>query len=593
MIDCPHVPACGGCPHLGLTAQESLSLKRERVARALRGFASLGAIPVLECRPAPQRSGHRTRVKLPVAVDDGGRVAIGLFALGSHRVLDLPKCRVVAPVLSAVLASLRELLVNLVPPVSHVDLRFSRATGEVLATLVARRADTEQRVRLRSLAEALAARHPEVRGVGLRTNAAGPTPMAIAGKTERLFGDLAIEERLAGRRFRLSPGSFFQADPAAAEVLHDLARGFLAPISPMKTLVDLYAGVGAFGIGLADLAERVIAVESVPEASSDAEASAVLSGVALFVAALPAERFAEELGGLSPDAVIVDPPRRGLDGGTVEAIGRSGAKRIAYASCDPETLARDLASLECFDCVCREVVPADLFALSDEVEALALLERVPGSFAPRVLWRDGDLLAVEKPWILPTKPKAAGAPSLMSLVRRLERDDAWSPVHRLDIGTSGPVLFGRGEELRRMGGAFASGGVREEYLALARGVPRKKGTIATRAPAELGGDEERTRFAREAVVGGYGLVRALPETGKRHQIRRHLARIGHPVLGDERYGDPRVNRWLAERAALHRLFLHLEVLRFEGPRGEAVELYVPLAPELVLVMDRLVALRRR
>jgi 23S rRNA (uracil1939-C5)-methyltransferase len=413
----------------------------------------------------------------------------------------------------------------------------------------------------------------------------------VGGRTEPLLGAARLEERLAGRRFLLSPGSFFQADPAAAEELHRIVRGFLAPLAPMRTLVDLYAGVGAFAVGLADLAARIVAVEGVPEAAADAEASAAASGVRIEAIALPTERFADGLQALAPDAIVVDPPRRGLDAGTIEAIGRSGARRVAYAACDPETLARDLGALAGFDLACREIVPLDLFALSDEVEAVALLERRPGAFAPEVLWRGADLLVVDKPWILPTTPPGAGATSLTALVRRAEGDDAWSPAQRLDAGSSGPVIFARGAALERNGGALARGEVHAGYLALVRGVPRGKGGVATRAPAERGGGEERTRFRREAVIGGYGLVRAHPESGERHQIRRHLARIGHPILGDERHGDRRANRWLAERAALNRPFLHLERLRFTAPSGEAVEIAVPLPPELALVLERLERIR--
>ena len=93
------------------------------------------------------------------------------------------------------------------------------------------------------------------------------------------------------------------------------------------------------------------------------------------------------------------------------------------------------------------------------------------------------------------------------------------------------------------------------------------------------------------MVGGYGLVRAFPATGHRHQIRRHLARIGHPILGDQRYGDKRANRFLSETCAANRLFLHLERLRFPGPRGEPVEIAAPLPPELALALERLERLR--
>ncbi|MCK9463864.1 MAG: pseudouridine synthase [Proteobacteria bacterium] len=590
MTLCPHAPPCGGCPHLALPYEESLRLKRERVAEAVSRFPALSGVAPSACVAAPSRTGHRTRVKAPVAVGADGRVRIGLYAPGSHELLDLPECQVVAAPLLAVAAALRELLVGFAPPIGHVDLRASRSTGLVHVTLVSRGPVVDEDG-LRALAARLLERRPEVRGVSLRRSVDAPTPRAVAGRTACLVGEPQLEERLAGRRFRLSPGSFFQADPAAAEELHRIVRGFLAPLAPMRTLVDLFAGVGAFGICLADLAARVVAVESVREAADDAAASAALSGVGLEVEPLPSERFAERLRDLAPDAVIADPPRRGLDARTIEAIGGSGARRVAYASCDPETLARDLAALAPFDLVCAEIAPVDLFALSDRVEAAALLVREPGAFSPRIFWRGGDLIAVEKPWILPTTPQEGNAPSLTGLVRRAEGDDAWSPAHRLDVGASGPVLFARGRELGRIGGAFSRGEVEKEYLALVRGVPRGKGKVATRATRELGGGEERTRYRREAVVGGYGLVRALPETGERHQIRRHLERIGHPILGDERHGDPRANRWMIERAALDRLFLHLERLRFPAPSGEIVEVVVPLPPELELVLDRLERLR--
>ncbi|MBN1771872.1 MAG: RNA pseudouridine synthase, partial [Deltaproteobacteria bacterium] len=137
--------------------------------------------------------------------------------------------------------------------------------------------------------------------------------------------------------------------------------------------------------------------------------------------------------------------------------------------------------------------------------------------------------------------------------------------------------------------AFESGGVHKEYLALVKGVPRRSGRIRLRAAA--GSGEEETRYRLERVVGGYGLVRVTPTTGRRHQVRRHLARLGHPVLGDERHGDARANRFLAETCALGRPFLHLAVLSFPDEDGTPVRLEQPLPPELVLVLERLTALR--
>jgi 23S rRNA-/tRNA-specific pseudouridylate synthase len=136
--------------------------------------------------------------------------------------------------------------------------------------------------------------------------------------------------------------------------------------------------------------------------------------------------------------------------------------------------------------------------------------------------------------------------------------------------------------------------VRKEYLALVRGVPRRAGRLRTAAAGERGGREavEDTRYRREAVVGGYGLVRVFPATGRYHQVRRHLKRIGHPILGDGRYGDPRANRFLAETCGLSRQFLHLAAIEIPVGGGGMVRIESPLPPELELVLERLRALRR-
>jgi 23S rRNA pseudouridine955/2504/2580 synthase len=165
------------------------------------------------------------------------------------------------------------------------------------------------------------------------------------------------------------------------------------------------------------------------------------------------------------------------------------------------------------------------------------------------------------------------------------------------VGTSGPVVFassraetGPGTKLAATGRAFATGAIAKEYLALVRGVPRRAGRVRS-------GDGEDTRYRLVEVVGGYGLVSVRPATGARHQIRRHLRRIGHPILGDQRYGDPRANRFLAESCGLARLFLHLAVLELPaalagGAEGATMRIESPLPPELRLVLDRLQALRR-
>ena len=589
-IECPHRPPCGGCALLERPYEEQLERKRERVRGALARFPSQRDLPVRDCLPAPSTVGYRTRAKFAVALPRGaGRAVIGLYRPGTHEVLDLPECRVVHAALRPLLEELRARLPEARLPVLHVDLRWSRHAARAHLTLVVRGPCDPERAR--PFAAALCAARPELAGVGLRETTGGPVARALGGTTRDLCGARHVVETLAGARFRLSPGAFFQADPAAAEELHRLARAWLGDEAPGRPrhLCDLYAGVGAFAVALADLAPRTTAVEQVAAAAEDAAASAELSGVALQVVRAPVERYLAADRGEPPDRVVLDPPRRGLAAAVVRALGTAAPARMAYVSCDPETLARDLDALAPLGLVAREACPVDLFALTGEVETLALLERSRVGWRPAVAWSGAEALAAVKPAILPTHPQAPGELSLLAAARAAEEQGELQAVHRLDVGTSGPVLLARGEALRRLGRAFESGTVHKEYLALVKGVPRRSGRIRLRA--EDGAGEEETRYRLERVVGGYGLVRVLPATGRRHQVRRHLARLGHPVLGDERHGDGRANRFLAETCALARPFLHLAVLSFADEDGTPVRLEQPLPPELELVLERLTALR--
>jgi 23S rRNA-/tRNA-specific pseudouridylate synthase len=195
-----------------------------------------------------------------------------------------------------------------------------------------------------------------------------------------------------------------------------------------------------------------------------------------------------------------------------------------------------------------------MIPLSDSVEALTLL--VPGAPPPpRVLHEERDWLAVDKPAFLPTTPQGEYDDSLLARVRRLPGMADAVPAHRLDVGTSGICCFAkRPNAAAALARALAAG--EKQYLVLARGIVRKKGRIE-RVLLEGGARRAAaTSYRREAVVGTHSLVRASLESGRKHQIRRHFASIGHPVLGDERHGDPATNRHFIERHGLDRPFLH-------------------------------------
>jgi tRNA pseudouridine65 synthase len=167
------------------------------------------------------------------------------------------------------------------------------------------------------------------------------------------------------------------------------------------------------------------------------------------------------------------------------------------------------------------------------------------------------------------------------------------PVHRLDRGTSGVLVFALSSALAStFSELFASGAVEKAYLALVRGVPPEQGTIDH--PLQPGEDrdeprvEARTAYVRREVFGRYSLVEARPETGRLHQIRRHLKHISCPIIGDVNYGKGEHNRFFREHFDLHRMFLHALRIRFPHPAtGVSVEVEAPLPPELDTTLERL------
>ncbi|NLY95451.1 MAG: pseudouridylate synthase [Myxococcales bacterium] len=208
------------------------------------------------------------------------------------------------------------------------------------------------------------------------------------------------------------------------------------------------------------------------------------------------------------------------------------------------------------------------------------------------LFRDEWIVAVDKPSGVAVHRGWAAEPDVM-LARVRDAVGAYVyPVHRLDRGASGVLLFALDPETARaLGDAFTAQRVHKRYLALVRGVPPDR--VRIDHPVKKGErDGERvpavTVVERLEVLGRYALVAACPETGRLHQIRRHLKHISCPLIGDVRYGKGEHNRLFRDRYGLHRLFLHAEELRLEHPRtGEPLVVRAPLGPDLAEPLARL------
>lgn len=577
---CPHAPRCPGCPWIGQPYALGLDAKRREIERALGRYPELA--PAIEpVRPAPQMTHYRLRAKLVV---EGGR--IGLFAAGTHDVVDIPGCPVLAPEIEAAASALRSML-PLEVSLSAVDLRVCDS-GVLVCLVCDERPAPEVVARCR---ERVLRDVPKLAGLAFSfrepgsVQLLGGVPVVSAGQEEE------PHHLSSGAPWHYaSHGAFTQVHAGQATLLHEaIERGLAQGLGSLRgqRVLELYAGSGALGLRLAARGAGMTLVEGFAPAAARIEGAARAQGLQVDALALTAETFLESAasrGAPGFDAVIVNPPRRGLSPGVRDALARLAPRLITYVSCEPQTLARDLSHLALLGWAAPAVAGFDMIPLSDAVECLVVLEpRQPP--APRVLFENGRAIALYKQPFEPTTPQGESASSLLDRARKALALPQLTPVHRLDAGTSGVCWFAREpRDVSEIAAALAAG--EKTYVALAHGVTRSKGKIDR--PLVEGGKRRAalTRYRRRRVVGGHSLLELVPEQGRKHQLRRHLASIGHPILGDERYGRAASNRHFEHRHGLDRPFLHCTRARLELPEG-AVEVVADLPGDLEAVLASL------
>ncbi len=377
---CPVFGRCGGCSlqHLAYPAQ--LAFKRTVLADALRSVAGLDRADPIPVAPAEPPWEYRNRGQYPVARVDG-RVVTGFFAPRSHRVVPTSRCPIHHPDLDAAVGLVRAWAGQKKVPIydegdgtgwlRHVVVRRATVDGRLLVTLVGA---TERSARLGDLVGRLRRRLPAVAGLALNLNP-DRTNVILGPQTQQVWGQGFIEEAIGRLRFRLSTGSFFQVNTLQAQVLFERVGAFLADVG--GPVVDAYCGVGVLAQLLADAGAEVIGIELAEPAVADARSSAERNGLSPTFHRGRVERVLPRLvaDGLRPGAVVLDPPRKGADPAVLQALADSGCERIAYVSCHPGSLARDLARLFELGFEVEVLEAVDMFPQTAHLETFAGLRR--------------------------------------------------------------------------------------------------------------------------------------------------------------------------------------------------------------------------
>ena len=380
---CPVYKKCGGCQLQNLSYPEQLEFKQRKVEKLLKRFCTVEKIIGMK---TPYH--YRNKVISTFAPAAGGKLTSGIYAANSHKVLPVESCLLQDEVLDKTMQAVRAAAnaCRYQPYdedkgtglVRHCLLRRGVATGQVMVVLV-----TAQPVLpgAKNFVKALLT-EAEKQSVTITTivqNVNDRKTSVVLGDMEKvLYGKGFILDTLCGKTYAISPRSFYQINHAQTEVLYGLAVD-AAHLTGKEVVLDAYCGIGTIGLTAADHAKQVVGVEVNREAVHDAIGNAKHNGVknARFFAA-DATRWIGEAAaaGERADVIFMDPPREGSTPQFIESVARMAPKRVVYVSCNPETMARDLALLTQKGYRAEGFTPVDMFPHSAHCEVVGSLVRV-------------------------------------------------------------------------------------------------------------------------------------------------------------------------------------------------------------------------
>ena len=378
---CEIYDECGGCQLQHLSYEEQLHAKRAQVVDALTHIGKLPQILVNETLRADDPWNYRNKMQFPIGLHKG-RLVVGCFAQGSHRIINTENCHIQRSANNELANTVREVAEKLHIPVynedthkgilRHIVGRVGRR-GELMAVIVTA---TKQLPRAKDFVRLLRERLPHL--VSVHQNIQTYRNNVIMGRdTELLWGRPTILDTLGRLNFHISPRSFFQVNTRQAERLYEQALTY-ADLHGTETVIDAYCGTGTITLFLAQKARKVYGIEIVQPAILDARKNARdnhVKNAEFIVGDATAVMPALYKQGIRPDVVVVDPPRAGCTEIVLRTFANMKPQRIVYVSCNPATLARDLAILKDLGYITQKVQPVDLFPQTSHVETVVLLTK--------------------------------------------------------------------------------------------------------------------------------------------------------------------------------------------------------------------------
>lgn len=378
---CPVHSSCGGCLFQNVSYERQLAFKKSLVESQLKRVDGL-SFEVSETVASDPSLGVRNKVQVPFGRGRHGELVYGFYKELSHDIVPYPDCvnadhranellsRVKTAAMASKIAPYEERSCR--GQLRHAVVRTSRFYPDAMVTVVTKERDFEGKdAFFKALADSLGPDDQLIHNVN-----GGRTNVILGPEEEIVKGSPYIRDRILGKEFLVSSRSFYQTNPFITEKLYRSIVDHL-DLNGQETLLDAYGGIGTIGLVLADRVKSVVSVENVEEATHDARKNTELNGVANFEAVCSdVGEYLETLleGGRHVDVAVLDPARRGCGSRVMERILALGPSQIAYVSCSPMSLAKDLEVIKDHYFI-RLVQPFDMFPYTPHVETLVLLNR--------------------------------------------------------------------------------------------------------------------------------------------------------------------------------------------------------------------------
>ncbi len=357
--------------HFDYAAQ--LEMKRQRVVDAFERIGKLGLVEVSPCLPSPSPLSYRNKIQVPIRKGENG-MRIGFNARNSHDLVEVDFCHIHCELGQKAYEGACEVLKasKLIPydweteagELRYLIIKTAVRTNEVLVVLVTSGEASEE---LRSVAKKIMIKCPFIKGVVQNINSV-PDNVVFGKEFCVLEGEDHIEEIICDLKFKVSPASFFQVNPEQAENLYQKVLD-CAALTGHEVVLDAYCGVGTLSLIFSQRAKSVIGIECVLQAIDDAKENASKNeiGNVSFVCA-EVENYIQTM--KSVDVVVLNPPRKGCEISLLDKLKELRPSRVVYVSCDPATLARDLAHLKEMGYQIVQAHPFDMFPQTAHVETV-------------------------------------------------------------------------------------------------------------------------------------------------------------------------------------------------------------------------------